>query len=110
MRSPSAVLVDVTANPIFLLTVPDRNPLTECGCQLVAFINSLALTPPGCFSKSRTLAVLLPSRADVAFFWLLGAFFAELAFLADLAFFGGTWELQGKSAACEGSKKLHLRL
>jgi hypothetical protein len=83
--------VDVTASPIFLLTVPERNPRTECGCQPVAFINSLAVTPPGRFSKSRTLAVLLPSRADLAFFWPLGAFFGGLAFLADLAFFGGTW-------------------
>jgi hypothetical protein len=91
VRSPSSVLVDVTANPIFLLTVPDKNPRTECGCQPVAFISSLAVAPPGRFSRSRTLAVLLPSRADLAFFWPLGAFFGALAFLADLAFFGGTW-------------------
>jgi hypothetical protein len=91
VRSPSSVFVDVTANPIFLLTVPERNPRNECGCQPVAFISSFAVAPPGRFSKSRTLAVLLPSRADVAFFWPLGAFFGELAFLVDFAFFGGTW-------------------
>src|SRR5580704_10937966 len=81
----------MTVNPIFLPIVPDRNPRTECGCQPVAFISSLAVTPPGRFRRSSTFAVLLPSRAEVAFFWLLGAFFVELAFLADLAFFGGTW-------------------
>ena len=26
--------MDVTTSPIFLLTVPDRNPRTECGCHL----------------------------------------------------------------------------
>jgi hypothetical protein len=53
-----------------------------------AFITSLAVAPPGCFSKSRTLAALLPSRAAVAFFAALGAFLAGLAFVVALAFFG----------------------
>src|SRR5260370_31798688 len=66
-------------------------PLTEWACQPVAFINSLSVAPFGRFSKSTTLAVLLPSRAEVAFFRPLGAFFAGLAFLADLAFFVATW-------------------
>ena len=50
--------------PIFLPTVPERNPRSECGYQPVAFISSLAVTPPGRFSSSRILAVLLPSRAS----------------------------------------------
>src|SRR5260370_40296359 len=66
-------------------------PLTEWACQPVAFINSLSVAPFGRFSKSTTLAVLLPSRAEVAFFRPLGAFFAGLAFLADLAFFVAAW-------------------
>jgi hypothetical protein len=90
-RSPSSPCADVTARPIFLRMVPERNPRTECGCQPVAFISSLAVTPPGRFSRSTTLAVLLPSRAPVVFFWLLGAFLAGLAFFPGLPFFGATW-------------------
>src|SRR5438552_216748 len=70
--------------------VPDRNPRTECGCHPVAFISSLAVAPPGRFSRSRTLAALLPSRAEPAFFSPLGAFLAEVAFFPDFAFFGAT--------------------
>ena len=62
----------------------------ECGCQPVAFISSLAVAPSGRFSRSRILAALLPSRAPVAFFALLGAFLAGVAFFPDLAFFGAT--------------------
>src|SRR5271163_974239 len=67
--------------------VPDRNPRTEWGCQPVAFISSLAVTPSARLSSSNTLLVLLPSRAPVAFFAPLGAFLAGVAFLADLAVF-----------------------
>src|ERR1019366_1756910 len=78
----------MTVRPIFLPTVPDRNPRTECGCQPVAFINSLPVTPPGRFSRSRTLAVLLPSRAPLAFLAPLGAFLAGEAFFPDWASLG----------------------
>jgi hypothetical protein len=79
-----------TVRPIFLPTVPDRNPRTECGCQLLAFCSSFDVAPPGRFSSSRILAALLPSRAPAAFFALLGAFFAGVAFLPDLALFVAT--------------------
>ena len=82
MRSPSSPLVDVTVNPIFFPTVPDRNPRTECGCQPVAFISSFAVTPPDLFSRSRIWLVLLPSRAPFAFLAVLGAFFAGVAFIS----------------------------
>jgi hypothetical protein len=72
----------------------DKNPRTECGCQPVAFINSFEVTPPVRFSRSRILAVLLPSRASslatLTFVWLLGAFLAGLAFFPALAFAGAT--------------------
>src|SRR5579871_2587076 len=74
--------------------VPDRNPRIECGCQPVAFISSLAVAPPGRFSSSRTLAALLPSRAEPVLFSpvrALGAFFAGLGFLPDFVFLGATW-------------------
>jgi hypothetical protein len=65
-------------------------------CQPVIFISSIMVTPSGRFSKSSTLAVLLPSRAALpsaalAFFWPLGAFFAGVAFLLAFGFFGATW-------------------
>ena len=83
MRSPSSPLVEVTTSPIFFPTVPDRNPRIEWGNQFVAFISSLAVTPPGRFSSSSILSVLLPSRtglAALAFFAPLGAFLAGVAF------------------------------
>src|SRR5450631_625235 len=70
--------------------VPERNPRTEWGCQLVAFISSLVVAPPGRFSRSRIFAALLPSRAPVAFFAPLDVFFAGVAFLADLDLAGAT--------------------
>src|SRR5947207_3054529 len=79
--------------PIFLPTVPDRNPRTECGCQPVAFISSLSVAPSGRFSSSSTLAVLLPSRLVAGFsaFWRpLGAFLGGVAFLRDLPVLGAT--------------------
>src|SRR6266446_3874994 len=72
-------------------------PRTLWACQPVAFISSLAVAPPGRFSRSRIWAVLLPSRAPDSFlaglapFAPLGAFFAGLVFLADLALAGATW-------------------
>jgi hypothetical protein len=96
-RSPSSRLLDSTASPIFFPSVPLRNPRTECACQPVAFISSLLVTPPGRLSRSSICAVLLPSRAEPGFFGplafvaRLGAFFAGLAFLPDLALAGATW-------------------
>src|SRR5580698_10097031 len=57
-------------------------PRSECGCQPVAFSSSLAVAPPGRFSRSRIVAVLLPSRAS--FRALLGAFLLGVAFFATL--------------------------
>ena len=91
MRSPSSPLVDVIARPSFFETVPERNPRTEWGCQPVAFISSFEVAPPGRFNRSRTLAALLPSRALLAFFALLGACLAGMAFFPDFPFFGATF-------------------
>src|ERR1700722_10812339 len=79
--------------------VPDRNPRTECGCQPVAFISSLAVTPPGRFSRSSIVLVLLPSRVPVALFAALGAFLAGVAFLADLPLVFATWAPCGATRA-----------
>jgi hypothetical protein len=53
----------------------------------VAFISSLAVTPPGRLSRSRTLLVLLPSRADLAFFAPLG-FLGRARLLSRLTLLG----------------------
>src|SRR5260370_22990519 len=87
VRSPSSPFVDDTAIPIFLPTVPDRKPRTECGCHPVAFISSFEVAPPGRLSRSRTLAVLLPSRAIAAGFAGLAPLGALWPFLAGVAFF-----------------------
>src|SRR5580704_9725220 len=68
--------------------MPDKNPLRECGCQLVAFSSSLAVAPSGRFSRSRIVAVLLPSRAS--FRELLGAFFFGVAFFPALLLLDAT--------------------
>jgi hypothetical protein len=78
----------VTVSPIFFPTVPDKNPRRECGCQLVALSSPLAVTPPGRFSSSRIVAVLLPSRTS--FRALRGAFFFGAAFFPALALAGVT--------------------
>src|SRR5258708_7818202 len=85
-------------------------PRTLCGCHSVAAISSCRLAPPGRFSSSRIWAVLLPWRAAgfsasaalpglSAFLALLGAFFAALAFLLDLALAGGMWALCARADA-----------
>src|ERR1700729_2323572 len=89
LRSPSSPFVDVTERPIFLPTVPERKPRRECGCQEVALSNSLVVAPPGRFSKSRMVAVLLPSRAS--FCALLGVFFLGTAFFPALLLAGATF-------------------
>jgi DNA methylase len=89
-RSPSSALTDATVSAIFLLTVPDKYPRTECGCQPVAFISSLSVAPSGLFSSARTFAALLPSPAPspalggFAPFGFLGAFSPLLDFFPDL--------------------------
>ena len=103
MRSPSSPLTEVTANPIFLPSVPEMNPRTECGCQPVAFISVLSVAPPGRLTKSRTVAVLLPSRAAFAFLPPLGPlapFLAGVAFfLDDLGLAGATRRACGATLA-----------
>src|ERR1019366_4871066 len=94
----------MTVSPIFLPTVPDRKPRTECGNQPVALISSFKVAPPGRFSRSRILAVLLPSRAtlDSATSGLvrpLWAFLAGAALRADLALAGATWARRGATGA-----------
>src|SRR5579871_4893135 len=84
--------------PIFLRSVPERNPRTECGCQPVAFISSLAVAPPDRFSRSIILAALLPSRAESDFFAPLrgwGAFLAEVVFFPAFPFLGATCANRG---------------
>jgi hypothetical protein len=89
--------VDTTVRPSFLLTVPERNPRRECGCQPVALSNSLAVAPSGRFSRSRIVAVLLPSRTS--FRALLGAFFLGAAFFPALALAGALFARRAPTAA-----------
>src|SRR5215469_3599242 len=95
----------MTARPIFLLMVPDRKPRTECGCQPVASLSSVAVAPPGRLSRSRMIAVLLFFRArlagfsPLAFFAPLDAFLAALAFFPDFGFFGATWAERAPTVA-----------
>src|ERR1700683_3433964 len=77
--------------------MPDKNPRRECGCQLVAFSSSLAVAPSGRFSKSRIVAVLLPSRAS--FRALLGAFFLGVAFFPALPLAGATFARRAPAVA-----------
>jgi hypothetical protein len=77
----------------------------------VAFIGSLAVTPPGRLSRARIVSVLLPSRTpfSLAAFSgepvplglaaVLGAFLAGLAFLPDLYFFFATCAPSGATRA-----------
>jgi len=78
-------LLELTANPIFLRTVPDKNPRTECGCQPVAAINSCNVAPPGRFSRSSTWAVLLTPRVELAFFARWDLRLAGLGFVVGFA-------------------------
>src|ERR1039457_7275598 len=76
---------------------PDMNPPTGAACQPVAFMSSFREAPPERCSRSRTLLVLLPWPAPVAFpgdladLARLVASFARGAFLPDLALDGATW-------------------
>jgi len=85
-------LLELTANPIFLHTVPDKKPRTECGCQPVAAINSCNVAPPGRFSRSSTWPVLLPPcRVEPAFFARWDLFLVGLAFVVAFAVAGAPW-------------------
>ena len=64
--------------------------LTECACQPVALMRLFSVTPPGRFSRSMTLAALVPARAGAAFFVCV-AFSACAAFVAGLALAGAAW-------------------
>src|SRR6266852_2217479 len=66
-RSPSPLWKDSTGVPLFFPSVPLKKPRTEWGCHPVAFVSSFKVTPPGRFSRSTILAVLLPRRAGTAF-------------------------------------------
>ncbi len=87
---------------------PARNPRTECACQPVAFRSSFSEAPPERLSRPRTLAVLVPGRATVAFLGdladvaLVLAFFAGLALWPDLARIGATW------ARCAATRGLRV--
>lgn len=83
-RSSPAACVDATASPIFLPKAPERNPRTECACQPVAFRSSFSEAPPERLSRLRTLAVLVPRRATVAFLGDLADVALVLAFFARL--------------------------
>ena len=87
-----------------LLSFIVRRDLIGVGNQPVAFISSFEVAPPGRFSRSRILAVLLPSRAtlDLATSGLvrpLGAFLAGVALRADLALAGATLARRGATRA-----------
>src|SRR5450759_561016 len=86
-----------TAQWVLALALDRRIEFALGGRQAVAFMSSFREAPPERFSRSRTLAVLLPWRAPVAFlgdwadFAPLLAFFAGVALLPDLALDGATW-------------------
>src|SRR5215471_4597863 len=49
--------------PIFFPSVPLMNPRTLCACQPVTFMIWASVAPPLRWSRPRTTAFLLPSRA-----------------------------------------------
>src|SRR2546422_11222792 len=67
------------------------NPRTLCACQPVAFMIWASVAPPLRWSRPRTVAFLLPSRATAGLVPALAGFplaaFASFAFGAALAFF-----------------------
>src|SRR5579862_3668940 len=102
LRSPSPLLVDTTARFIFLPTVPEMKPRTECACQAVAFMISARVAPPGRCSRSRILPVLLPARAvTCGAGW--GAFFPRLALRGGEVFAGATRGAGGATGAAGAS-------
>src|SRR6516164_2515978 len=61
------------------------NPRTECGCQPVAFMIAALVTPPGCRSSPRIVAVLLSLLVPFSF---AGGAFAPLGVYRSMI---GVW-------------------
>src|SRR5947208_16216244 len=61
--SPSSRRTESTVRPIFLPSAPLMNPRTLWACQPVAFMIWASVAPPFRWSRPRTVAFLLPSRA-----------------------------------------------
>src|SRR5262249_1816341 len=78
------------SSPIFLRTVPDRKPRTECGCHSVAAKSCCIVAPSLRLSSSRIAEALLPSRVLFSFARAVGVFLPELAFFPDFPFLGAT--------------------
>src|SRR5713101_10080746 len=74
----------------------------ECGCQEVAFSSSFKVAPPGRFTRSRILAVLLPGRALPAFRRGWARFLADLGLRADLAWEAAPWPFFAAALALWG--------
>src|SRR5437899_12210476 len=72
-----------TVSPIFLASAPLMNPRTLWACQPVAFMIWASVAPPLRWSRPRTVAFLLPSRAAAGLLPALARF--ALAALAGLA-------------------------
>src|SRR5256885_217364 len=85
-RSPSSRRTEFTVSPIFLPSAPLMNPRTLCFCQPVAFMIWARVAPPFRWSRPRTVAFLLPSRAAAGLLPALAGF--ALAALAGFAFAG----------------------
>src|SRR2546422_8575150 len=82
-RSTSSRRTESTVSPIFLPSAPLMNPRTLWACQPVAFIIWVRVAPPLRWSRPRTVAFLLPSRAAAGLVPPLAGF--PLAALAGLA-------------------------
>ncbi len=80
--------------PIFLRSVPERNPRTECGCQPVTFISSVSVNATRPLEQIEHFgglaAIPAVGLAPLAFFALLGTFLAGLAFFPDFSLAGAT--------------------
>src|SRR6476660_4585874 len=66
-RSPSWRLAELTVRLMPLPSAPLMTPRTECACHFVAIIISASVAPFLLWSKPRTVAFLLPSRAAAGF-------------------------------------------
>ena len=74
----------------------------ECGCQEVALSSSCKVAPPGRFTRSRILAVLVPGRALPTFRRGLAPFLADLGLRADLAWEAAAWPFFAAALALWG--------
>src|SRR5882672_10743206 len=73
-RSPSSRRAESTVSPIFLPSAPLMNPRTLWACQPVAFMIWASVAPPFRWSRPRTSAFLLPSRAGAGLAALAAGF------------------------------------